>query len=389
MERASRLYVTTGATFFVAWTLAAVLGAPARTQTVLAVMGFVLHVAFGKSMTLVPSYFESELRYPGAPFLQYPLTAGGAALLAWSSAGSGREVFAATAAAMWLSGVLVFAASLLSSVAGGYLRRETGTAESKQELRKVDLAANLFAPFAFVYLVLGSYEVLALDTGLPPVFDGYPPAAYHLLAAGFAAMLVFSVGFRLLPRLMKGRPSVLSVAPVLAAGALAPPLVSLGFTREPFLQIGGALLAFAVAGFAAVVLRIYLKSDSSRVGADAVAVAAVAGVTGVSIGLYMAFYGVDTALLRLHYRFNLAGFLGLTIVGVAYHLYPPAVSRLPYAGDRAARFSVASVAGGLVLEAVGGLTDVSAASKLGEAAVLAGSLVFLYLVVGVMTSRTG
>lgn len=387
VEKASKWFVVTSALFFVVWQAAAVVGVPRETEVVLSVMGFVLHVAFGKAYTLVPSYFDSTLRWPGAPFLQYPLTVFGCLLLAYASLSPEAALYAATGGAMWLSGVVVFVAAILSTIAFGYLRGTTATSQAKEDRRRVDLAANAFMPLAFIYLLLASYEVFAVEVGFYSLFGGLPVGGYHLLATGFAALLVFTVGFRLLPRFLVSHPPLSGVGVVLVAGGVAPLLLSLGFTRPVLQRVGGVLMAVAVTVFAAVYLYLYLRRERQRVGADSIVVASVFGLMAVALGLHMAFVGGNAGFVAAHVYAAVTGFLGLTIVGVAFHFYPPEVCPLPYAGDRLAQVAIASVGAGVLVRMAGVSMEVPYVESAGGFLGLMGAGLYCYLVVGLLSTK--
>jgi len=68
---------------------------------------------------------------------------------------------------------------------------------------------------------------------------------------------------------------------------------------------------------------------------------------------------VPATAFDAHYRLAIRGFVGLTIVGVTYHFYPPAVASTAGIGDRTARWSVTALLGGLGLEVIGSLASAS------------------------------
>ncbi|MDY7082345.1 MAG: hypothetical protein SXQ77_08075, partial [Halobacteria archaeon] len=322
IDRWSRRFVATSAVFLVAWQVSAVMELSSQTRITLALLGFVLHIVFGKAYTLIPSYFSCELSFESAPAVHLPLSVSGTLLLAYESSNLPTRP---AGAVLWFTGVVVFSSTLVWTLRDNITGRETGTSDANQHRKKVDRYANLFMPFALVYLVAGSYELVAMNTVLPTVFDGYFPRAAHLLAAGTAALLVFSIGFRLLPHFLVTTPPRYSVLAVLPAGAVAPALLAT-FLNDGTGFIAGALLeATAVVGFALVYLAMYLKSERRRVGFYSILAGVSSGVIAVAFGLYFAFAGLRGNLAVAHARLNLLGFLGLTIMGVAYQFYPPRV----------------------------------------------------------------
>jgi len=162
-----------------------------------------------------------------------------------------------------------------------------------------------------------------------------------------------------------------------------------------------------MAGFAAAYGLLYLRTDRDRVGFHGPLVGVVAGLVAVALGLHFAFGSPAGSLISAHYRLNLLGFLGLTIVGVTYQFYPPTVGRFPGAGDRLALLTIALFAGGLVLElggalaaevsgtssggaatlAVGSTNLATGAVTLGHGLALVGALGYAYLVLGLFVQR--
>jgi hypothetical protein len=236
---------------------------------------------------------------------------------------------------------------------------------------------------------VGSYETVATRTSVPPLLSGYPPEASHLLAAGTATNILFGVGSRLLPRFTVTHPSRYPVAVVLPAGALGPGLVSMGLLGGGTLHAGATLLAVAVVGFVVAVLRAVATSDRERVGFHGVALGAIAGLAGVGLGAYFAFASWDLPLVVAHYRLNLVGFLGLTVVGVAYQFYPPNVGGFRWCTDRTALASIYAIAAGLAVEVGGWSWDFQAAVTAGRSLALVGSALYATLLSGVFYTWYG
>ncbi len=356
VDRWSRTYVATSAVLLVAWQASSFVDTDWRSRLILGVLGFVLHVVFGKAYTLVPSYFETSLAYEAAPAVQFPLTSLGTLIL---SANPGS----ALGGILWIAGVGIFVVSLGVSLRGNLTGRETGTAETKQERRTVDRYSNAAIPFALVYLVLGSYLLVASNfSALPcPVSVGCQVGSVlHLLAAGTGGVMVFGVGFRLLPRLLVSHPSRRLVALVLPTGVVAPSFLALDLNGGILFRLGAVLESVAVIGFGAAYFGMVRRSERRRVGLYGVLAGAVFGALGVVIGSGFAFDVFSVSDLRLtHARLNVLGFLGLTIIGVAYQFYPPNVGSFLGANDETALASIALIASGLVVETASSVTSVS------------------------------
>jgi hypothetical protein len=388
VSRGARRFLLASAAALVLALAADLAALPRRTLVVLALFGFVLHALFGKAYSLVPSYFDRRLAVPRAPAVHLPLSLVGVAGLALAPLAGVPGLVGTVGAAGWALGVAVFLAALGWTLRGNLTGAETATGEASAGRRTVDRFANAFVPVVLAYLALGSYETLAAVVGLPAVLGPYPPRASHLLGAGTAALLVFAVGFRLLPRFLVAHPPRALVAVVLPAGAVAPLLLAASLARRGLaFRTGAALEAVAVVGFALSFVALFARSDRRRVGFYGVFAGVVAGLLAVAAGLWIAFGPSVPGLVPAHLRLNLVGFLGLTVVGVSYQFYPPAVGTFPGAGDRTALVALVALAGGLLLTAAGLVAGNAALGDAGTAVSLAGALLHLYLLAGLFRER--
>ena len=387
-SRWSRRFVLVGVVLLVCWQVGEVAGVTRQTAVVLGLLGFVFHTVFGKAYSLVPSYFDRDLATTRFLSLHFACSLGGTLLLAVDAEFS-LSVAGAAGSVLWVAGVALFLGTILWTVRDNLTGAETGTGTVNADRRGVDRIANLFVPVALGYLAVGSYELLAVSTSLPALVDGYPPRAFHLLAAGTVALLVFAIGFRLLPRFMVAHPPRSLVWVVLPAGAVGPPVLALTLPGGGLFPVGAVLQALAVAGFALAVAVLYHRSDRRRVGFYGVLAGVVAGAVAAALGLVFAFDAPSANLVAIHARLNLLGFLGLTIVGVSYQFYPPTVGTFWGAGDRTALAAILLVAGGLAVELTGALAAVPAAVTGGQTLALCGALVHVFLLVGLFHERFG
>ncbi|WP_276298938.1 hypothetical protein [Halorussus lipolyticus] len=384
VSRWARRFVAASAVFLVAWQVAAVAGTPRDIRVALAVHGFVLHTVFGKAYSLVPSYFDRTLAVPRAPMVHLPLTALGAVGLALAPLPRIPEIAGLVGALLWSAGVVVFVAVLAWTLRDNPTGRETGTGEANADRRQIDRFANAFVPVVLGYLVVGSYATL---TGYASVQTIGVARAAHLLAAGTAGLLLFAVGFRLFPRFLVASPPKSLVAVVLPAGAVGPAVLAWGLYRGAWFRAGALLEATAVVGFALAYAVLFARSERRRVGFYAVLAGVIAGVLGVLVGLHFAWNGVAPALISAHFRLNVLGLLGLTIVGATYQFYPPTVGTFRGASDRTALASVALIGVGLLAELGGALADAPDLLLAGRVSALAGAVVFAGLVLGVFAER--
>jgi len=388
VSRWARRYVVASASLLVLWQAALVAGVPRRTSVTLGLFGFVLHMVFGKAYSLVPSYFDRQLAVGWAPGVQFPLTVLGTLLLAAAPLTGIPTAPSATAGAvLWAAGVGVFVGALAWTIRGNPTGGETATGGVNQDRQGVDRFANAFVPVALAYLVLGTYATLATHTPLPVLVDGYPPRATHLLGAGTATLLVFALGFRLLPRFLVTDPPRNLVRIVLPAGAIAPLLLAISLPAGGLFPPAALLEATAVVGFAIAYIVLFRRAERRRVGFYGVLLGSIAGSAAVLFGLHFATAGPTPALVTAHYRLTLLGFLGLSIVGVAFQFYPPNAGTFPVANDRTGFAAIGGLAAGLLLQ-VGGLgATIPAVATLGAVVSTAGSLCYWYLLVQLFRER--
>jgi hypothetical protein len=389
VSRWARRYVLASAVFLVCWQAGVLSGTvPRRAEVMLALYGFVLHVVFGKAYSLVPSYFDRDLAFPRAIALQFPLSVGGTLGLLAVALRVGPDWIGAAGATLWGLGVAVFIGTLAWTIRTNPTGRETATSDAKAERQPLDRVANAFVPVALAYLAIGSYETLAMETGLPTSpLGGSPLAVSHLLGAGIAALLVFAIGFRLLPRFLVARPPRAVPAIVLVPGAVAPALLAAHLGGGVWFRLGAILETVAIVGFAIGYVTLFRRSDRRRVGFYGPLLGAASGVAAVGLGLSFAFGSTDPSLVRAHLRLNLLGLLGLTIVGVSFQFYPPAVGRLPGANDRTALAVIGVMAGGLFLQASGLTAGLAVLTTIGELLALVAAVGYAYLLTAAFRAR--
>jgi len=385
-SRWSRRFVFAGAALLVCWQVAELAGLTRRTGVVLGLLGFVFHTIFGKAYSLVPIYFDRDLATTRLMPVHLACSLSGAVLLA-ADAELSRDGLGTAGAGLWAGGALLFLGTIGWTIRDNLTGAETATGEHNADRRAVDRAANLFVPVALAYFAAGSYELLAIESALPVVFDGYAPRATHLLATA-GALVVFAVGFRLLPRFLVASPPRPLVAVVLPAGAVGPALLAWDFPAGDLFRAGALLQATAVAGFAVAFWVLYARSDRRRVGFYGVLAATVAGLAGVAIGLLFAFDAPTADLVTAHRRVNVLGFLGLAVVGVSYQFYPPAVADFLDDGDRAALVALAALAGGLALEAAGLVAGVDAVTVVGRVVGVVGAFAHAGLLAGLFRQQS-
>ncbi len=386
LDRSAKWYVLASIAFLLVWQLGALAGVPRRMEVVFGLYGFVLHMVFGKGYSLIPSYFARELRHWQAPVGQFPLTTLGTAAMGVAPILDTEVPLALLGGAAWTAGVVVFVLEVGWTVRDNLTGAETGTSDANIERATVDRVANAFMPVALAYLLLGSYETLAVESGLPGLV-AYPPAVTHVLAAGTGGLLVFAVGFRLLPRFMVAHPPQWLVWIVLPFGAVAPLALAVTLGGSDWVPVAAAIEAIAIAGFAVAIWALFRRSDRRRVGFYGVVTGAGFGVFAAGLGAGMVLDSVGFEWALVHLRVNLLGFLGLTIIGVAYQFYPPSIGTAPFVGDRAALGSIVGIALGLVAQVLGVWSGLPPIELAGMASCVLATGIYGYVIGAVFRAR--
>lgn len=380
ISRWTRRFLLVSAGWFVLSQVAVLAGGGRGVEVTLGLYGFVLTTVFGKAYSLVPSYFDRTLAWPSAPMVQFPLTTAGVAGLALSEWRVGPEWLAAAGATLWVAGVVVFLGTILGTVRGNLTGAATATGSTDADRQGLDRLANAAVPVVLLYLVAGSSELLAATVGTPAVLGGSTVRTSHHLAAGVALLLLFAVGYRLLPRFLVSRPSTPLAGVVLSAGAVGPALLAWGYPSGSVFRAGAVVESVAVAGFALAYLRMVADTDRDRVGFYGPLAGVLFGCLGVALGAHFAFVGLDPALGAVHRRVNVFGLLGLSIVGAVYQFYPPAICPWPGGSDRTALVTILLVTFGLLATALSPLEP--GAETAGHVLIGVGAAGFGYLLAG-------
>lgn len=386
VTRRARRFVVASPVFFVAATLAILADAGPRQVVPLLLHGFVFSMVFGKAYALIPSYFDTRLEPRVAPTIQFPGTVLGAVALAASHVPSASPWVGTIGALLWSGGTVLFVATITWTIRGNLTGAATGTSQANDARARLDRIANTGLPVVLAYLLAGSYTVLATRTRLPDLGVG-TPGGTHLLAAGGATLLVFVIGFRLFPRFLVTTPPRGLAPLVLVTGAIAPVVLATSLYGDSLFQIGAALQATAVTGFAVAYVALFIRSDRDRIGLYGPLLGVGFGVIGVGLGVQFAFTEVSLPLIDAHRRLNLIGWLGLTIIGATYQFYPPAVGTLPGIGDRLAVASMIGIAGGLLVHLLAVAVSTPDLAIVGEFTILGGAIAYTYIIEGLLYQR--
>jgi cbb3-type cytochrome oxidase subunit 1 len=135
----------------------------------------------------------------------------------------------------------------------------------------VDIFAKAFIRASLIWFVAGI--TLGLAMAVHPAWVVYRPAHAHMNLVGFVVMMIFGVGYQMLPRFF-GHPihsqmlakvhvwlANLGLAGLVAGFVLAP---STGSTSVPVTATGGALWAAGAYGFVYNMWRTFNAADRRR-----------------------------------------------------------------------------------------------------------------------------
>ncbi|MFB6138900.1 MAG: putative zinc-binding protein [Halosimplex sp.] len=378
-SRWTRRFVVASALWTVVLQGALFVGSPVRTVGTIGVFGAVLPMVFGMAYLLVPAVVGRTLSarwWPGVHFVA--ATAGAAVLAADRLVGLDASIVA-FGALCWSLGVAVFVATLAATVVPAVRADPAVVVRSAERPQRSTRLATAAIPVAFAYLLAGTVALLSATTPLPDLVGATLPVVVHYYAVGFAALLVFAFGARLLTGFFHvDQPKSLSRA-VLVAGAVAPGVLAPNLWRPPAFRVGAALVVAAMLGYAALVGLVALRTDRRRVGLVGIGLGATAGALAVVTAGTVAF-GADAALLAaVHVPLVLDGFLLLTIWGYAYQFFPVTTGRFPGATERTARATLLLLALGTALQAVGASGGVEPVRAAGAATATVGAAGYAYL----------
>jgi hypothetical protein len=107
-------------------------------------------------------------------------------------------------------------------------------------------------PVSLGYLVLGTIGLLGW-AGFDPIPAVSFPAVVHYYGAGFAALLIFALGARLMPGFFHVTPPRAVTWIVLVSGAVGPGLLAASLWAGVAFRVGAILETVAMVGYAGLV----------------------------------------------------------------------------------------------------------------------------------------
>lgn len=327
------LWIASSLVLYVSWFLGsgAVAGLLARGTWVLFLpaFGFIGLMIFGMAQHFVPLYSGRNLWNARFAFAQVTVAILGVLLLlpgpAWEPFGFG----------LWLLACVMFVVLIVNTIRSEKL--PTRPAGRHAEYLLMDRLGIPMTSVAVLYLIAASVGFLLQspsDAPLLPAAQAYYYSWLHLYNLGFIALMVFGVGFHLLPRFLDAVPN-LRVAKAITALALpgaAAVALTMPFLDVPSLEfvfaIFAVLEAAAAALFALLVLDLFRRSRGRRPASMFNAAAGlwlILGVTfGSLFGLFPALTGTEWVVA--HGWINFFGFAGFEIFGITHEVLPPFTS---------------------------------------------------------------
>lgn len=291
--------------------------------------GFIGLMIFGMAQQFVPLYSGRKLWNPRFAEAQVLLGIAGVAVMlagpAWEPFGFG----------LWLVSCVMFLVLLVMT-----LRSETLPAKPAgrhAEFVSMDRLGIPMTSVAVVYLIAAAIGFLLespSNAPLVPWAQDYYYAWLHVYNLGFILLMVFGVGFHLLPRFLDAVPNlrlarVITVLglPGAAAVAVTMPLLDVPAAEAAF-ALFALLEAVAAVLFAVLVLDLWRRSSQRRPASAFSVAAGLWLIVGVTLGtLFGIFPGLTaTEWVVAHGWVNYFGFAALQIFGIAHEVLPPFTS---------------------------------------------------------------
>ncbi|MFB6165046.1 MAG: hypothetical protein ABEJ31_07795 [Haloarculaceae archaeon] len=381
LRRWTQAFVLASAVGLIAALLATGVGVDRTTVALLGVVGFVCPMVFGMGYLLLPPYAGRTLADDRLAGLHLLLaTTGASALFAGRLQAAPPSLFAA-GAVLWSAGVATFVGALTLTVAPVVRERGPAVLRGSEYPQRSTRVATAAIPVAIAYLVVATLGLAATPRVLG-VAGVTLPQVLHLYATGFATLLVFALGARLLIGFFHVDLPRTGTGIVLLLGAVAPAVLSGSLWRAPRFQVGAVIEGTAMVGYAGMVAFVALRTDRWRPGLWGVLLGALAGAAAVVAGGALAVGAGPAWLVGAHVTLVLGGFFPLTIAGYAYQFFPVTAGQFPGASDRVALATIALLAAGVGLQVGGRPGAVESVRLAGTAVSLAGALGYAWLLAG-------
>lgn len=374
----TRYFTVASALSFVGTEALVVFGARRTLVATVALFGFVCPMIFGMAYLLIPSFVGRTLvdyRLPGVHFV---LAYSGAAGLI---VGRMTEISVLTRAGVvcWSLGVAFFVAVLAWTIVPALRDRPEIVTRSGDRPQRSTRLATAMIPVSIGYLVFGTIGLLGW-AGFEPIPAVPFPAVVHYYGAGFAALLIFALGARLMSGFFHVTPPRAGTWIVLVPGAVGPGLLATSFWTGVAFRVGAVLETVAMVGYAGLVGYVFWQSERRRLGLYGILLGAIAGVVATGLNVPAAFGTVAPGQLSAHATTIVSGFFTLTIVGYVIQFFALTSGRFPGATTRVAVGTMGVLAVGTLLRAGGSLIATPVFSRSGAILTLCGAGAYAYLV---------
>lgn len=353
-------------------------GSSRLTTALAGVFWFLCPMVFGMAYLLLPPYVGRTLPFDRLPGVHFAASVVGGTAVVASSAFDLPGGVTVAGVVVWSAGVAVFLGSLLWTVASGVRERSPVLFRTDHPQRSTR-AATAAIPVALGYLLAGTVGLLAWVGLVPSPVPATLPRVVHAYAAGFAALLVFALGARLLTGFFHVTPPRRATLLVLATGSVGPALLATNLWTGVAFRVGAFLEATAMVGYAGLVGYVGVRSSWDRVGLYGIALGAAAGAVGVVAALSVALGRGSADLLAVHVTTVLLGFFPLTVAGYAYQFFPVTTGTVPGGTERTALATLVLVALGVALRALGVVLGVGAVRGAGVFGSVLGGAGYAYL----------
>ncbi len=291
-------------------------------------LGFIGLMIMGMAQQFIPLYSGRELWSGRGAFAQVGVAAVGVVLLLVSPA------LEPVGLALWLLGTLLFLLWIVLTIRSPKLPVR---AQGKHaEFHAMDVLGIPMTSAAVLYLIAASVGFLLAspsDAPLVPFAAAHWFSFFHLYTLGFIVLMVFGVGFHLLPRFTDSVPNLRAAKVVTAMALPGPALVALTMpllddpSAEFVFGVFAVFEAVAAIVFAVLVLDLWNRSEHRRPASSFNATAGLWLILGVT---FASLFGIAPQLTLewypAHGWINLFGFAGFEIFGVTHEVLPPFTS---------------------------------------------------------------
>lgn len=381
VSRWTRWFTTMSALSMVALQGVLLLGLSIRTVAIVGIFGVVLPMVFGMAYLLLPSYAGRTLSARWLPGVHFAVAYAGAGILLGDEIVGLDASLVALGGSLWSLGVAIFVGTLLWTVVPAIVARPEIIVRSDDRPQRSTRFATLLIPVALGYLVVGTIALLSMTTSLPNIVGETFSSVVHYYAAGFAALLIFTLGARLMTGFFHISPPRYATWIVLLSGAIAPGILALHFWRSPWFLVGGGLELVAMAGYVGLVGIVAYRTDRRRIGLYGITFGALSGIVAVGAAVLLAAGSGEAFLVDAHVAVILDGFFLLTIIGYAYQFFPVTNGQFPGATKRTALATILLVAIGVFLHTIGAFVGYLPLRTAGLVSVLLGTVGYSYLLI--------